>query len=154
MVEVRYKLIPAGFWVRAIAFLIDSLIALPVLGAVAVIPYALESGQGRASYPITGASVMIAALLYGLLYPAIIEASSYRATLGKRMLGLRVVSLTGRQISFGQGLGRTIGKVISQIPFYIGFFMAGWTEKKQALHDKMAGTLVMKRVPVYIERGE
>jgi uncharacterized RDD family membrane protein YckC len=154
MLEVKYKLVPAGFWVRAVAFFIDSVIALPVVGAVAVIPYFVEASPGRTTYPLTGASALIAAALYGLLYPAIIEASSYRATLGKRMLGLRVVSLTGRQISFGQGLGRTFGKVISQIPFYIGFFMAGWTEKKQALHDKMAGTLVMKRVPVYIERSE
>ncbi len=154
MVEVKYKLIPAGFWLRFVAYGIDSLIALPVIGLAMALPYAWESSQVGTELPLTRAAFIISCLLYGLLYPAAMEASSYRGTLGKKMLGLRVVSLAGRQVSFGQGLGRTFAKIISQALFGIGFFMAGWTEKKQALHDKMAGTLVMKRVPVYIERGE
>ena len=154
MVEVRYKLIPAGFWLRAVALGIDNLLAFPAIGLITAVPLLIEMNQDGTTMSVTRATFIIACLLYAFLYPAAMEASSYRATLGKRMLGLRVVTLAGRQISFGQSLGRTFAKLISQAPFGLGFLLAAWTEKKQALHDKMAGTLVMKRVPVYIERAE
>jgi uncharacterized RDD family membrane protein YckC len=57
-------------------------------------------------------------------------------------LGLVVTDLDGQRISFGKASGRHFGKIISSLILCIGFIMAGFTERKQALHDIMAGTLV------------
>ena len=56
-----------------------------------------------------------------------------------------MTDLDGKRIGFGQATGRHFGKIISALPFGVGFIMAGFTEKKQALHDLMAGTLVVRR---------
>jgi hypothetical protein len=72
------------------------------------------------------------------------ESSKRQATFGKIVFGLRVVDLDGDRISFGKASGRHFGKILSLITFFIGHFMAGWTRKKQALHDKMSGCLVVK----------
>ena len=61
-------------------------------------------------------------------------------------LGLQVTDLEGRRISFGRASGRFFGKIISAMILYIGFMMAGFTEKKQALHDMIAGTLVIRKM--------
>jgi len=60
-------------------------------------------------------------------------------------LGIVVTDLSGQRISFGRATGRHFSKIISKLTIYIGFMMAGWTEQKQALHDMMAGCLVMRR---------
>jgi len=65
--------------------------------------------------------------------------------LGKRALGLVVTDLDGRRISFGRATGRYFGKVFSGMLFYVGFLMAAFTARKQALHDVLAGTLVVQR---------
>lgn len=79
-----------------------------------------------------------------IAYFAVMESSQYQGTLGKMALGLKVVDMQGRRISFGRALGRTLGKILSTIPCDLGFLLAAFTEKKQALHDMIAGTLVMK----------
>ena len=83
--------------------------------------------------------VLISAVLKWLYY-ALLESSSWQATVGKKALGLEVTDLEGRRISFGRATGGFFGKIISAMILYIGFIMAGFTEKKQALHDMMAGT--------------
>jgi uncharacterized RDD family membrane protein YckC len=72
------------------------------------------------------------------------ESSSAQATIGKRIMGLRVMDLEGQRIGFAQASGRFFGKIISGLILDIGFIMAGFTERKQALHDMIAGTLVVK----------
>jgi uncharacterized RDD family membrane protein YckC len=60
-------------------------------------------------------------------------------------LGLKVTDLQGERLSFARATGRYFGKIVSSLILLVGFMMAGWTEKKQALHDIMAGTLVVKK---------
>ena len=60
-------------------------------------------------------------------------------------LGIIVTDLNGNPISFGKANGRYWGKIISTLILLIGYIMAAFTEKKQALHDMMAGTLVIKK---------
>ena len=84
-------------------------------------------------------------LVGGWLYEALMESSRWQATLGKRAVGLRVVDLGGRHISFGRATARHFAKILSSLILNIGFIMAGFTEKKQALHDLIAGTLVVRR---------
>jgi uncharacterized RDD family membrane protein YckC len=74
------------------------------------------------------------------------ESSQYQGTLGKMALGLIVTDLQGRPLSFARASGRFFGKIITgMIPFGIGYIMAGFTEKKQALHDMIAGCLVLRK---------
>ena len=73
------------------------------------------------------------------------ESSPKQATLGKMALSIVVTDLEGKRISFGKATGRYWGKIISGLILCIGYFMAGFTEKKQAFHDMMAGCLVVAK---------
>jgi len=87
-----------------------------------------------------------ATLVFTWLYHALMESSEWQATLGKKALGLVVTDMAGQRVSFGRSTGRHFGKIITNmVPAFIGYIMAGFTEKKQALHDMMAGCLVLRR---------
>jgi uncharacterized RDD family membrane protein YckC len=74
------------------------------------------------------------------------ESSSWQATLGKKILGLRVTDLAGNRITFARASGRFFGKILSGMILGIGFLMAGFTARKQALHDILAGCLVLRQL--------
>jgi uncharacterized RDD family membrane protein YckC len=80
------------------------------------------------------------------IYYASLESSTWQATLGKKILGLKVTDLEGNRISFGRASGRFFGKILSGMILGIGFLMAGFTERKQALHDIVAGCLVLRQL--------
>ncbi|WP_216820638.1 RDD family protein, partial [Cnuella takakiae] len=80
--------------------------------------------------------------LVGWLYYAVMESGPNQATLGKKALGLKVTNMNGGPITFGQATGRYFGKILSAIILLIGYLMMLWDNKKQTLHDKLAGTLV------------
>jgi uncharacterized RDD family membrane protein YckC len=80
-----------------------------------------------------------------VLYFPVLECSSLQATPGKLALGIKVTDMQGNRIGFGRALGRNLAKIISAIILYIGFIMAGFTQKKQALHDMIAGCLVVAK---------
>ena len=98
--------------------------------------YSGESPQATA--------LLLLVQLISWLYFAAFESSPWQATPGKKVLGLRVTDLEARRISFIRASGRYFGKIISSLLFGIGFLMAGFTEKKQALHDMLAGCLVLR----------
>jgi uncharacterized RDD family membrane protein YckC len=79
------------------------------------------------------------------LYHAIMESSDYQGTLGKMAMGIRVTDLDGKRIDFGRATGRYFSKILSFLTLMIGYIMAAFTKKKQALHDIIAGTLVLMR---------
>jgi len=68
-----------------------------------------------------------------------------QATLGKRIVGLKVTDLAGNRIGFGRATGRHFAKMLSSMIMNIGYIMVAFTDRKQGLHDMLAGTLVMKR---------
>jgi len=78
-----------------------------------------------------------------LIYVTLAECSRLQASLGKLALGLKVIDDRGRRPSLLRSIGRNAGKVISFCTILIGFMMAGWTERKQALHDKIASCYVV-----------
>ncbi len=143
----------AGFWLRFVAALIDGLfIFIVILGAVTVVKFVLgvPVGPGAGRYGVKAfrgahAIILFIFILVPWLYWALMESSPQQATLGKMALGLKVTDLRGEPISFGKATGRYFGKFVSELILYVGFMMAGWTEKKQALHDIMAGTLVVRK---------
>ncbi len=151
-----------GFWLRFVASLIDSLILGIPMGAVALVLIFLFGGFGTLIHMNPGDPgaarafavtmipilflVMLAFVIVQWLYFASMESSPRQATFGKSVMALRVANLEGQRISFGHATGRFFAKMISgMIPFAIGYIMAGFTEKKQALHDFIAGTLVLRK---------
>lgn len=78
-----------------------------------------------------------------LIYLIVMEGSRYQASLGKMALGLKVVDIEGNRLTFLRAAGRNVSKLLSAFTFFIGFMMAGWTNKKQALHDMVARCLVI-----------
>ena len=86
----------------------------------------------------------VLSLVMSWLYYAFLESGMAQATLGKRAMGLKVITTDGQKISFGQASGRYFGKILSAIILLIGYLMMIWDDKKQTLHDKIANTLVVK----------
>jgi Tfp pilus assembly protein PilE len=80
-----------------------------------------------------------------LVYYAAFESSSLMATPGKMALGIIVCDMHGGRMSFWRALGRNIAKWISNITLYVGYFMAGFTQRRQALHDMICSCLVVKK---------
>jgi uncharacterized RDD family membrane protein YckC len=81
------------------------------------------------------------------LYFAIQESGPQQATLGKRALNIKVTDLAGNRISFGRATGRYFAKALSDLILGIGYLMMLWDKRSQALHDRLAGTLVVKKIP-------
>lgn len=138
----------AGFWIRFVAYLIDAIIlnvAGGLLGGLLGLGMGLGMGMaGTDSETIAGASALTGGLLgflLSFLYFAILESSSWQGTVGKKALGIAVTDLNGNRLTFGRATGRFFGKILSSITLLIGYMMAGWTERKQGLHDMVAGTL-------------
>jgi uncharacterized RDD family membrane protein YckC len=137
----------AGFWMRVLAYIIDSLIMSIVFIPLGLVYGAVMAGSGLdenspemafGNLGINGISI-----LGGWLYHAFLESSSWQGTVGKKVLGLRVTDMNGSRIGFGRATGRYFGTILSGMICFIGFVMVAFTEKKQGLHDLMAGTLVL-----------
>jgi uncharacterized RDD family membrane protein YckC len=151
----------AGFWARFVAYLIDGLILGIPIGFVVL--FIIMSGvlgvtlHRKSVNPHEAAALLGPLFLFFFLtflvfvvmqwlYFVIMESSERQATVGKSVMSLRVTDYEGQRISFGHATGRFFAKIVSGlIPFAIGYIMAGFTEKKQALHDLIAGTLVLKK---------
>ena len=139
-----------GFWIRVVAALIDAVILRVVVAPVGVIFGGLGiagtmSGLPHHGLAILGGGVTFILLLFGSwLYEAFMESSSYQATLGKMIFGMKVTDLNGNRISFERATGRHFAKWLSGMILGIGYMMVGFTERKQGLHDLLAGTLVRR----------
>jgi uncharacterized RDD family membrane protein YckC len=150
----------AGFWLRFVAHLIDSLL-LGVVFMVLLVPLLLLTGLGGLLHSITPehppdpavvaafassiALIIVGSVAAGWLYNAYFESSDWQGTIGKKVMNVVVTDLQGNRISFARASGRFFAKLISGlIPFAIGYILAGITEKKQALHDMIAGCLVLR----------
>lgn len=134
-----------GFWKRAAAMLIDQLVLLVptfILGFFLGATMALSGVTSEEEFTMAGNLLGIAVTW---LYFAAMESSPYQATLGKLALGMKVTDTNGNRISFGRASGRHFGKIVSVLILGIGFIMAAFTQKKQALHDLMADTLVVNK---------
>jgi uncharacterized RDD family membrane protein YckC len=145
-----------GFWVRVIAAIVDFFVvrvflfpfkAIFGLGGLALGGFNMHSYRHGMAVPyfIFGRGV-IAFLTLGAswLYEALMESSSYQATLGKMIFGMKVTDLYGNRIDFARATGRHFAKILSGLILCIGFIMVGFTERKQGLHDMLAGTLVRR----------
>jgi uncharacterized RDD family membrane protein YckC len=88
----------------------------------------------------------IIAVVLQWLYFAYLESGEKQATWGKQAMGMYVTDMAGQRITFGRASGRFFAKIVSgMVPFLIGYIMAAFTARKQALHDMIVNTLVLKR---------
>lgn len=132
---------------------IQWIVVLPVLALVGLLAAsAVSSGInetgviGMAGTIIGTAMITHLALIVLLwLYFAIMESSKFQGTVGKIAIGLVVSDLEGNRISFAGATGRCFGKILSSMILMIGYILAGFTQKKQALHDMLDGTLVWRK---------
>jgi uncharacterized RDD family membrane protein YckC len=152
----------AGFWLRVVASLIDGVI-MSIALCVLLVPLFLLSGfeahidemvqrHGQPDPAIIVGLIgvifvfAVVSVLIQWLYHAYLESGEKQATWGKQALGLYVTDLMGHPITFGRASGRFFAKMVTgMIPLGIGYIMAGFTERKQALHDMIASCLVLRR---------
>lgn len=135
----------AGFWRRYLALVVDQLVLLIPLVVLALglgLMLGLFEGSGEEAGVFAQLIYFAIYLVVAPLYYALQESSRHQATLGKRALGIKITDLDGNRLSFGKALGRWFAAALSYLTLYIGFLMAAFTQRKQALHDVVAGTLV------------
>jgi len=160
---VHVGVIYAGFWLRFVAYIIDGFIS-GLAFLILLVPLFILSGAGAAlgrigsgedisdnSAVFLGIGFLIGFVgiifVVSWLYHALAESSSWQATPGKKLLNLKVTDIEGQPISFGRASGRFFAKIITGlIPLGIGYILAGFTEKKQAIHDMIASCLVLRNV--------
>lgn len=150
----------AGFWKRFAAYLLDTVLItcasffliVPLLGVfgLGVATTAMDNDPDDVIAVIIAAVIayaFVSLLIFAgtWLYFALMESSAKQATLGKLAVGIVVTDLDGRRLSFGRATGRYFAKILSSLTFGIGYLLAGFTEKKQALHDMVASCLVVNK---------
>jgi len=143
----------AGFWRRvwagSIDVVLETAVALVLSLLVDFVLLVIGGSMGfapEAMEYITGMTFIILLTIGAWLYCALSESSRYRATFGKRIMGLQVVNASGGKLTFGQASVRHFMKFLSLFTVGFGFMMAGWTKRRQALHDMPHDCLVI-RVP-------
>lgn len=151
------EVVYAGFWKRFAAYVIDGfivgiagfmlqmLIAGVLFGGMA----AMRSSPGSALTSVAGVVGILLVYLLPLgltaAYFGVMHASAHQASLGKMAVGIKVTDEYGEPISFWRGFGRYFGLLLAAIPLGIGLIMAGFTDRKRALHDMICNTLVVDR---------
>jgi len=153
----------AGFWLRFVAVIIDGILLgaiqfvaiMPILGIMGIGMSSelqnMDSSSAEPSMALVSQMMAMAGvtqivfLVIQTLYYSLMESSKYQASIGKIVLGLKVTDLNGAPVDFTKALVRNLCKIISSMILLIGYLMAAFTEKKQALHDMIASTLVVKK---------
>jgi len=130
----------AGFWRRLLAYLIDSVLLFGVQISLAAGVVLLAPDDVRA---VANLAPVSAALSWA--YFALMESSPLSATVGKLALGLYVTDSQGDPISFPRASARYWLKIASTLTLMVGWLMVGFIPQKQALHDVIAGTLVLRK---------
>jgi uncharacterized RDD family membrane protein YckC len=147
----------AGFWRRVAGSLIDGLVLIIPIAILAGVLIAHGYRFGFHYHPhapsgepvLTGPGPRTEALLElvltlpAWLYAALLTSSAWQATVGQRALGMRVTDLEGRRITFARATGRYFASIVSSWTLGIGYLIMIWTERKQTLHDLIAGTVVV-----------
>jgi len=132
----------AGFWRRVFALLFDW-VALTAATIVIAIPLImLMDGTGATIAYVIG-------LLVQIFYWPVMESSARQATFGKVLMGIKVTDTGGQRTGFGKAFLRNLAKLLSSLIMGIGFLMAAFTSRKQALHDMVVSCVVVREGPSY-----
>ncbi|MDI9238361.1 RDD family protein [Lysobacter sp. LF1] len=139
------EVVYAGFWKRYAAYMIDTVLLMIVFGIAGAV-FGV-SGTSLITGKDTGAFGVFYVLQLALmmLYFGWMHASVNQATLGKLAVGIKVTDDDGERISLLRGIGRFFATIPSSLILCIGYLMAAFTDRKRALHDMIASTLVVDR---------
>ncbi|MEF2072845.1 RDD family protein [Consotaella aegiceratis] len=138
----------AGFWIRFAAYCIDTLILIAIAALMGGVLGSMLAVQST-SETIDGDIEQLAPILnlvgiaINVAYYVLLHGGPWQATVGKRALGLRVIKRDGGRLGYGLAFARWLAMLVSSFTLLIGFFMAGWTEQKRALHDMICSTRVI-----------
>jgi uncharacterized RDD family membrane protein YckC len=144
----------AGFWLRAVAYVIDTVLISLFGGLIASFYPAtfikFPDAAAAAANPLTSLPQLTPVafaitLSITLIYYTVFEASGWQATPGKRVVKIYVTDMHGQPLTFTRAAARNVAKIISSLTFLVGYLMTGFTAKKQALHDLLASCLVLRR---------
>ena len=141
-----------GFWIRVVASIIDgavtNIVTIPIFvvlfGGYFATHHPQDGQPPDAGFFVLVALVVLFIMVGVWLYDALMTSSSKQGTLGKMVMRLKVTDMNGGRISFGRATGRHFAKVFLSGIMMIGYIMAAFTDRKQALHDMVAGTLVRR----------
>jgi uncharacterized RDD family membrane protein YckC len=136
----------AGFWKRVAASVIDNFL-LGIVGGIigGVLGFAIGLGAGLEDSPVLDVMINLFSIALGAVYFGWMHSSEHQASLGKMAVGIKVVRTSGERISFARGIGRHFATILSAIILGIGYLMAAFTDRKQALHDMICDTLVVDK---------
>lgn len=142
----------AGFWIRLLAHLVDSIILLIVLAPLSLILPQVAAGASLAE-AIFNANTLVSMVLSAIL--VIFCWRKWQATPGK-MLGRIIIvdAETGGQPTMRQHIVRYVGYIASFLTLLLGYLWVAFDKRKQGLHDKLAGTLVVRILQSEEERKE
>jgi curved DNA-binding protein CbpA len=124
----------AGFWRRAGAVFVDGIVMYIPFSIIYLLPN-IDPYSGE---------WMIASTVIGWVYYASFESGKHQATLGKRAMGIKVADVHGNRISFGRAMVRRLGTLVDLITLNIGYLIQPFTKRRQALHDIIAGAVVLR----------
>lgn len=152
--EEYEKIIPyySEFWRRLLALMMDIFFLIIgwlaflgiIYGAISLVFFIGQKSIDISTMrPFIGGFGIIMTVVTHWLYFTISESSSWQATFGKKIMKVIVTDLKERRITLGKANLRYFGKIISMALLFTGFISAGFTSKRQALHDKIARTLVL-----------
>lgn len=131
------------FWKRVVAALVDGVLVTLSFFVLGVTMLFLIVIAGQFGFSGLANFILRAATIW--LYFALFESSKLQATPGKLLMDLQVRDLTGVRIGFWQATIRVAAKLISAIPVGLGFVLPLFNDQRRALHDRMAGTVVVNR---------
>ena len=140
----------ASFGQRLVAYILDNLIISVPLGCIMIFVF----GAGVAIAEELGSEGIISLLVLLIqfvwlgvswLYFSLFQSGPKMATPGKMAMGIVVTNISGKRITWANATGRFFAKILSGMAFCIGYILAAFTEKKQALHDILAGTIVLNK---------
>lgn len=123
---------PAGVWPRTKALWID----------VMILVGPLEFSRKAWFHDLQSNAYQISSYIAIVVYFAAMESSPWKATLGKKLFGIQVTDLHGRRITFLRAFARSSLKIFPAV-FILGYILALFTPRRQTLHDKIAGCLVI-----------
>jgi uncharacterized RDD family membrane protein YckC len=141
-----------AIWRRVIACLIDFAIVAAVIAPCLLLFFwcielltsstkLIDIETGRF---VAGMGAVVLTIITDWLYHAKMTSSPRQATYGKQFMRLKVTNINGERVSFGQATGRYFAKFLSTFAVFAGFIIAAFTKRKQALHDIVALTVVLK----------
>lgn len=119
----------ASVWKRFFAFIIDVFVFALLFWVLAQL--------------MDNTSVTLVLLVLIWLYYALLESSPLQASVGKILMGIKVVDRRGRRLSFWQATERIISKLVTNVTFYFGFFIAAFDKQKRTLHDRLSHSAVI-----------